>query len=94
MLERSCFSPVLINLANLLLFESYKDKYIGCGVDLKVSNHENHGTIYYNGVAIRSHPLSINSLNFQRVDIDNVVKSDIFKHRIIHQRVTKKIDRL
>ena len=60
---------------------SVDPKYIGCEVDLKVSDSENHINIFYNGVAIRSHPLSVEPFNYQRDDMANILKSDVFKHR-------------
>lgn len=60
---------------------SVDPKYIGCEVDLKVSDSENHVNIFYKGVAIRSHSLSAEPFNYQRDDMTNILKSDVFKHR-------------
>ena len=60
---------------------SVDPKYIGCEVILEVSEVEDQVKIYYSGEEIRTHELTIQPFNYHQADMQNILKSDVFKYR-------------
>ncbi|WP_371862796.1 Mu transposase domain-containing protein [Lentilactobacillus rapi] len=72
-----------VSKESMVVFQNRKysvpTRYIGNTVQIK--HNDNTLWIYYNGELIRSHAISSKRFNYTRPDMEEIVRSDLYKNR-------------